>query len=100
VLHKVSELRGYHIVAVDGEIGHVDDLLIDDGGRTVQYLVVDTSNWIGGRSVLISPSVVGRIDSAAKKIHVTLTRDAITRGPSVETAPIDPAETLPALWIM
>jgi hypothetical protein len=34
------------------------------------------------------------------KIHVNLTRDAIKGGPSVETAQIDPAETVPALWIM
>jgi len=100
VLHKTSELRGYHIVATDGEIGHVNDFLIDEGGRTVQYLVVDTSNWIGGRSVLIATTVVERIDSPAMKIHVKLTRDAIKRGPSVETAQIDPAEIVPALWIM
>ena len=100
MLHKTNELCGYHILATDGEIGHVNDFLIDDGGRTVQYLVVDTSNWIGGRSVLISATTVERIDSPAKKIHVNLTRDAIKSAPSVETAQIDPAETLPALWIM
>jgi len=100
VLHKIGELRGYHIHAIDGEIGHVDDFLIDDAGQTVRYLVVNTSNWIGGRSVLIGATSIERIDSPAKIIHVRLTRDAITRGPSVETADIDPAETLPALWIM
>src|SRR5512141_1565596 len=67
MLHKTSELRGYHIVATDGEIGHVDDFLIDEGGQTVRYLVVDTSNWIGGRSVLISVTAVEQIDSPAKK---------------------------------
>jgi hypothetical protein len=77
VLHKTSELRGYHILATDGEIGHVDDFLIDEGGWTLRYLVVDTSNWIGGRSVLISATALERIDSPAKKIHVNLTREAI-----------------------
>ena len=100
MLHKTSELLGYHIVANDGEIGHVEDFLIDEGGRAVRYLVVDTSNWIGGRSVLISASALERIDSPAKKIHVNLAREAIKRGPSVKTADIDPAETVPALWIL
>jgi sporulation protein YlmC with PRC-barrel domain len=100
MLHKTNELRGYHLAAIDGEIGHVDDFLLDERGGTVQYLVVDTSNWIGGRSVLIAAAAIARIDSPAKKIHVSLTREAITRAPSVETAPIDPAETVPALWIM
>jgi sporulation protein YlmC with PRC-barrel domain len=100
VLHKTSELRGYHIVATDGEIGHVDDFLLDERGGTVQYLVVDTRNWIAGRSVLIAADAIARIDSPARRIHVTLSRDAIKGAPSVETAPIDPAETVPALWIM
>jgi hypothetical protein len=100
MLHKTSELRGYHIVATDGEIGHVDDFLIEDGSLALRYLVVDTSNWIGGRSVLISAALITQIDSPAKKIYVGLTRSQVKAGPSVEAADIDPAETLPALWIM
>jgi hypothetical protein len=100
MLHKTSELRGYHIQAVDGAIGHVDDFLIDETGRAVRYLVVDTNNWIGGRSVIIAVTAIDRIDSPAKKIYVALTRAAIEAGPSLKTADIDPAETLPAVWIM
>ena len=100
MLHKTQKIRGFHILATDGEIGHVDEFLVDDRNWAVQYLVVDTSNWIGGKSVLIGTAVVARIDSPAKKIYVTLSRDAIKSAPSVETAPIDPAETVPALWIM
>jgi sporulation protein YlmC with PRC-barrel domain len=100
MLHKAKALLGYHIVATDGEIGHVDDLLLDDAGREVRYLVVDTSNWIGGRSVLISTTAMDHIDSPGAQIHVNLTRDAIKQAPSSETADIDPSETLPAVWIM
>ena len=50
--------------------------------------------------MLIAVTALIRIDSPAKTVHVNLTRAAIERGPSVETADIDPAETLPALWIM
>jgi sporulation protein YlmC with PRC-barrel domain len=81
MLHKLSELLRYHIVATDGEIGHVDDFLMDEGGQTVRYLVVDTSNWIGGRSVLISATAVEQIDSPARKIYVNLLRDAIKAAP-------------------
>jgi len=99
VLHKTTEMRGYHILAADGDIGHADDFLVDEHGWPLRYVVVDTSNWIGGRSVLIAAAAIARIDSAARQIHVTLTRDAIQHGPSAETADIDPAETAPALWI-
>jgi sporulation protein YlmC with PRC-barrel domain len=100
VLHKTSEMRGFHIVATDGEIGHVDDFLIDEASRRLSYLVVDTSNWIGGRTVLIASAAIERIDSPEKKIFVTLTRVEIKGAPAVDTAEIDPAETLPAMWIM
>ena len=100
MLHKTSEMRGFHIAATDGPIGHVDDFLVDEAGRTLRYLVVNTSNWIGGKSVLIASAAIGRIDSPGRKILVTLTRAEIEGAPSVDTANIDPAETLPAMWIM
>ncbi len=100
MLHKLSALVGYHIVATDGEIGHVDDFLVDEAGQTLQYLIVDTSNWIGGKSVMIGAGTLTNIDSLAQKIHVDLTRAAVEHAPRVEAADIDPSETLPAVWIM
>ena len=94
MLHKISKLKGYHIVAVDGEIGHVDDFLIDENGRT-RHLVVDTSNWIGGKSVLISPESIEKIDSPEKEIRVRLTRAEVEQCPSLDSADIELIETLP-----
>ena len=53
-MHKTSALLGYHILATDGEIGHVDDFLVDDVSWRIRYLMIDTSNWIGGRTVLVA----------------------------------------------
>lgn len=100
MLHKTQKVIGYHIQAKDGGIGHLDELLFDEAGWAIRYLVVDTSNWIGGRSVLIAASEVSGIDSPGKMISVGLTRDQIRNGPAVETAQIELVETLPALWIM
>ena len=94
MLHKMSKLKGYHIVAADGEIGHVDDFLIDENGRT-RHLVVDTCNWIGGKSVLISPESIEKIDSPEKEIRVRLTRAEVEQCPSLDSAEIELIETLP-----
>src|SRR5262245_25507436 len=61
MLHKTSKVLGFHLVATDGEIGHVDDFLVDENWG-VRYLVIDTSNWIGGKSVLISPAAIEKVD--------------------------------------
>src|SRR5437870_3689769 len=87
VLHKISKLQGYHILATDGECGHVDDVLVDESMNT-RDLVVDTSNWIGGKSVRISAASVERIDSPHKEIRVRLTKDEIAHCPSVDSADI------------
>ena len=64
------------------------------------YLVVDTSNWIGGKSVLISSSAVQKVDAELKEIRVSLTREQITHSPSVDTADIELIETMPSAWIL
>jgi hypothetical protein len=100
MLHKTSKMQGYHIHAADGVIGHVDDFLLDDRTWTARYLVVDTSNWLGGRSVLISSAVIQSIDAPNREIRVTLSREDIERGPSVESVEIELVETLPSVWIL
>ena len=48
-LRSVEAVTGYHIHASDGEIGHVDDFLVEDADWSIRYLVVDTKNWWPGR---------------------------------------------------
>ena len=98
VLHKTSKVSGFHIHSTTGAIGHVDDFLVDEQWA-IAYLVVDTSNWLGGKSVLISTAMVTKIDSPARRIYVNLTREQIANGPSIDTAEIELIETLPPFLI-
>ena len=99
MLHKTSRLKGFHLHATDGEIGHVDDFLVDPSWA-VAYLVVDTSNWVGGKSVLVSPSAIMKIDVERQEIRVRPTRQEIETSPSVDTADIELIETLPPVLIL
>jgi len=44
-LRSARDVTGYYIAALDGDIGHVGDFLIDDRAWAIRYLVVDTRNW-------------------------------------------------------
>ena len=99
MLHKTSRLKGFHLHASDGEIGHVDDFLVDPSWK-VAYLVVDTSNWVGGKSVLVSPTAITNIDVEKQEIRVRLTRKEIEKSPSIDTADIELIETLPPVLIL
>ena len=94
MLHKATYVIGFHILASDGEIGHLDDLLFDEN-LAIRYLVVDISNWIGGKSVLIPYDTVEQIDAPARKIHVSLSRESVKGCAPAEIAPVELIETLP-----
>lgn len=80
-LRSTHEVSGYHIQALDGDIGHVEDFIIDDDTWTIRYLVVDTRNWWPGKKVLISPQWIERVSWSESKIHVNLPLEAIKQAP-------------------
>lgn len=100
MVHRSEKLRGFHLHATDGLIGHVDEFLFDEETWTIRYLVVDTSNWIGGRTVLVSTDLVTRIAPVEREIHVSISRAVVQAGPSVDAADIPLVERLPSIWIM
>ena len=96
-LRSISKSTGYHLHATDGEIGHVDDFLIGQKSWRIRYLRVDTSNWIGGRSVIVSSEALQHLDKEHGTLHVGVTRDAIKHSPSFESIEptLDTRETGP-----
>lgn len=80
-LRSTRDVTGHHIQAADGEIGHVDDFLIDDETWAIRYLIVDTRNWWPGKSVLVSTQWIERVSWPESKVFVDLTREAITQAP-------------------
>lgn len=48
-LRSTKDVTGRDIQARDGEIGHVEDFVIDDETWAIRYLIVDTRNWWPGR---------------------------------------------------
>jgi len=80
-LRSVAAVKGYHIHARDGEIGHIEDFLIDDTVWTARYLIVDTSNWWFGQHVLVSPHAVKAIDWGERQVSLDVTREQIKASP-------------------
>jgi hypothetical protein len=100
LVRLTDQIIGFHIKATDGEIGHVDDLLIDESNWRISYLVVDTSNWIGGKWVAIVPQVLRSIDWEAGTVEVSITRDAVKQSPPMDSMPVPSAETMPPFMLM
>lgn len=80
-LRSTKDVTGHSIEARDGEIGHVEDFVIDDETWTIRYLIVDTRNWWPGKKVLISPKWIERVSWEASKVVINLSREAIKSSP-------------------
>jgi hypothetical protein len=80
-LRSSHQVTGHHIEATDGEIGHVDDFIIDDETWAIRYLVVDTRNWWPGKKVLISPKWIEKVSWSDSKVYINLSREQIRNSP-------------------
>jgi uncharacterized protein YrrD len=80
-LRSSHEVSGYHIQAADGEIGHVEDFIIDDETWAIRYLIIDTRNWWPGKKILISPQWIERVSWSESKVFVNLSTETIKLSP-------------------
>jgi hypothetical protein len=80
-LRSIDEVTGYYVKATDGDIGHVEDFLVDEENWRVRYLVVDTKNWWPGKKVLVSPDWVQDVSWSEQKAFVALTREKVKNSP-------------------
>lgn len=85
-LRSTRQVTGYHLQALDGEIGHVQDFIVDDETWAIRYLVVNTQNWLPGKKVLISPSWIKRISWSRSKVFVDLARESIESSPAFDSS--------------
>lgn len=89
-LRSTREVIGYHIKALDGEFGHVADFIVDDQSWVIRYMVVDTRNWLPGRKVLVSPTLVDEVNWGPASVAVALTKEAIRNSPEYDaSAPVN-----------
>lgn len=85
-LRSCKAVIGYHIHATDGEVGHVDELLVDEETWAIRYLVVNTSNWWVGHKVLIAPQWIDGVSWSDRTVAVDLSREEVKTAPPYDAA--------------
>jgi hypothetical protein len=85
MLRSVKSLEGVAIGATDGEIGKVKDFYFDDQAWVVRYLVVDTSAWLAGRKVLVSPYSLSRPGWDGTVLPATISKEQVKNSPGIDS---------------
>jgi hypothetical protein len=82
----MNDLQGFDILATDGEIGIVEDFIVEDDSWAIRYLAIDTHKWWPGKKVMIAPQWIASIDWAQAKVHVLLSREEIKQSPTYDSS--------------
>lgn len=85
-LRRTREVMGYHILARDGGVGHVADMVVNDGSWVIHYLVVDTGSLWPGKKVLLAPVWIEDVDWLQRVITVDLATETIRESPEFDPA--------------
>ncbi|MBK7000069.1 MAG: PRC-barrel domain containing protein [Rhodoferax sp.] len=85
-LRSCEAVIGYQIHASDGEIGHVQSMLVDEESWAIRYLVVETGNWWLGHQVLIAPDWLTKISWEDSTVSVGLTCQNIKDSPRFDSS--------------
>jgi hypothetical protein len=85
-LRSVREVIGYNVEASDGGVGHVDDFVVSTDHWAIQYVVIDTRNWLPARKVMLLPMWVSNINWELRQVEFNLPKEAIRSGPEYQSS--------------
>ena len=88
-LRSANAVTGYHIEAIDGDIGYVEDFIIDEKTWEIRYMVVKTQNWRPGKKVLVAPPWKDWVSWDDSKVYLDLSQETIKNGPEYHPETLD-----------
>jgi hypothetical protein len=83
-LRSTRKVTGYTIHANNGEIGDVEDFMVDDITWKIEFLEVDTGDWFPGKKVLISPKLVKEIKWERSEVVLNISIEKVKNSPEYE----------------
>ena len=85
-LRSARLIRDYQVKAIDGDAGHVEDFLVDDGSWVLRSVVVGTRHWRLGRRVLIPAEWIAWASWIELTVHVDLRVEQILTAPEYDAS--------------
>lgn len=78
---ELAVRRGNHVRATDGDVGQVDEFVIDRETERITHLVLREGHLWGQKDVLIPVSEIGQIDE--DNVFLTLSKEEVANLPTI-----------------
>jgi len=88
-LRSIRHVRGYYIHAKDGNIGHIDECIVDDKNWSIESFVADTRNFFPGKKVILPVHEVTSVEWLDFSIHLSLSREFVRNSPEFNPAKLE-----------
>lgn len=85
-LRSAREVSGYRVMATDGEVGHVDDFLMDPQNWAIRYLAINTGSWLKKHEVAITRKLVDQVVWSQAQMNVNASKGLIETAPDYDPA--------------
>ena len=87
MLIQAGDLWKFSLSTVDGAVGRVEDLQINDRRWIVSDIVVGVGHWLMDWLVIVKPASVVGIDETQRSLRLALTSDEVAHAPGLVTHP-------------
>jgi hypothetical protein len=85
-LRSTNAVIEYDIQVRDGNIGHVEDFLVDEDW-TIRYMIIDTRNILpGGKKVILALPWIQDINASIARVVVNLTKEQVNNAPEYDSS--------------
>jgi hypothetical protein len=81
MLRPVKDVLNYKILATDGEIGSVSDMIVDDRELKLRYLIIDTGTWLPGKKVVLSTAWISGVAPEKQIVVMNIEKKRIKEAP-------------------
>jgi uncharacterized protein YrrD len=82
ILRSFNEVEGYHVNALDGNLGHIEDIIVNDENWQITSVVIDTKNWLPwSKKVMIAVDWIESISYVDREVKVKLSIETIKNAP-------------------
>lgn len=83
-LRSSKKVTGYHIHATDGELGHIEDFIINVDNWTIEFMIIEAGTWLAKRKLMLSPDWIVDINWATSRAIVNVSVDTVKNSPEFD----------------
>jgi hypothetical protein len=78
---SVEDIGHCFIQAVDGDLGAIEEIVVDDESWSIRYIVANPTKWLLGRKFWVLPTWIETIDWEAQQVFLKISKEQLKNSP-------------------